>query len=388
MDLHEYYWVGIRTVSGISPAAIDVPADARTIVGVPTVAGISSAVDVPAEASILVACVPTVVGISATVDVPADAGTVVGVPTIAGISAAGVLLFAVYVYDVPLSLLLSTRLLPKLVSFCCCYCPWCCYVAVAGVIAACCWVFTVVDFLTDSDDPAAVNIMMFLLSLLLLLSCCYCLHYICWQASLLSIVLTVMLLLSFMLLLWAVMLLLSSSLLLVAGIPAIACVTAIACVHAVAGVPLALNVFIVAGLPIAGVPGVVCVPDVAFVTAIASVPAVDNVSAVAPLLILTSLLYMVSLCAPLYDETYCIRLSDYGLWTDIFLLSDYRNIEYWTGELEKLSELYIWSWPQTIGLSPIKKVYFYWSYVPLLCHIRNDNFTNRFGISIYLMYNP
>jgi hypothetical protein len=133
------------------------------------------------------------------------------------------------------------------------------------------------------------------------------------------------------------MLLLSSLLLLVAGVTApafvntVACIPAIAGIAAIAGVSLVPDVLSVVGLPvIAGVPGVVDFHAVAFVPVAACVPAIAVILATASvhpgIPILAGVLTYCMYCTLRH-----IRLSDYRKML-IFLLSNYRNIEYRIGE--------------------------------------------------------
>ncbi len=104
------------------------------------------------------------------------------------------------------------------------------------------------------------------------------------------------------------------------------------------------------------VPGVItvlCLPAITAVPGVVGVPTVALVTAVAGVLAVTGVLAVVNVPAnhgvPILVGFLHIVLSndilDYptiGLWLSdcyFFLLWDYRNIEYWTSELEKLSDI-------------------------------------------------
>ncbi len=123
------------------------------------------------------------------------------------------------------------------------------------------------------------------------------------------------------------------------GFTAVDCVIAVACVPVIASIP-AVNgvpvVLTVSGLPAsAGFPGVIGVSAVAVIPAVAGDPAVADVPAFAGVLAVDGVLAVASFPA------------DPGV---PFLLSDYRQIEYWTWRIRETFGLSdIGSRPQPIG---------------------------------------
>jgi hypothetical protein len=126
----------------------------------------------------------------------------------------------------------------------------------------------------------------------------------------------------------------------------------VASISAAAGVPLILGVLTVAGFPsFVGVPGVVgfhavaFIPALAGVSAVAVVPAVADVPSVAVVPVVDGVFAVASFSWYLYVLYYTMyRPSDYrtmAIGLSFFLVSNYWNIEYRTGEFEKLADYWI-----------------------------------------------